>query len=444
MVISKRILKSEMKKRVSVIVPLYLHERFLFFTINSLKNQTYLNFEVILVDNASPDNSARVARRMIRGDNRFTLIREPQVGLHHALNTGVSASSGEIICFMDDDDIYYPDRLSKTISFFSDGKADLVACRGHFIDASGHVFSESEVYRDTPETLPLTLFRYNVVLTMSFISIRRDLLKRLLPFPESANRMPDYYLMLGSTLEKASVSLANEVLVGKRYHGCNVALDWMAMSSQTVPALLNYWQQHPQVHQFYGRTARRNLFSRRYLDSVQYMRRNDLVTSIPGYLKEYVAWDWIAPEFYFLFNALSILKSDPKRLSDFLKRSRIRHPFFYYVSGLKALREGDVKTAISEFKETIGRTPFFFVEAEHNLGVSESFHSESRARRRLRRILNTVVTFQDAWTSLRLLDSEPGKLRPTEFLSSPTLELFLNSECYAKPSASRLKEWSRA
>jgi glycosyltransferase involved in cell wall biosynthesis len=97
---------------VTVVVPLFNEERFVADTIRSLKAQTEQKIEVIIVDDASTDNSVAVAKAAIGGDPRFKLARHLRnQGLSAARNTGLRLASGDCITFLDADDMLLPEAI---------------------------------------------------------------------------------------------------------------------------------------------------------------------------------------------------------------------------------------------------------------------------------------------------------------------------------------------
>lgn len=91
---------------VSVIVPVYKVENVLHYCIDSILNQTYKNFELILVDDGSPDNSGKICDKYAQKDNRIKVIHKENGGVSSARNCGIDAAKGKYICFVDSDD--YP------------------------------------------------------------------------------------------------------------------------------------------------------------------------------------------------------------------------------------------------------------------------------------------------------------------------------------------------
>jgi teichuronic acid biosynthesis glycosyltransferase TuaG len=103
---------------VSIITPTYNSERFISRTILSVINQTYSNWEMIIVDDYSSDNSVDIVNDYIAKDTRIKLIKLPiNSGAGVARNAGIKASSGRFIAFLDSDDFWFAHKLDIQISF---------------------------------------------------------------------------------------------------------------------------------------------------------------------------------------------------------------------------------------------------------------------------------------------------------------------------------------
>ncbi|WP_193016646.1 glycosyltransferase family 2 protein [Proteus sp. FME41] len=95
--------------KFSIIIPLYNKELYINKTINSVLNQTYQNFEIIIVDDGSTDNSLFIAKSIL--DPRIIITEQENAGVSVARNTGIKHSSGDYLVFLDADDIYLPNAL---------------------------------------------------------------------------------------------------------------------------------------------------------------------------------------------------------------------------------------------------------------------------------------------------------------------------------------------
>ncbi len=127
------------KGLVSVIVPVYNAGRWIEDTILSVKSQTYKDFEMILIDDGSTDDSVEVIRRTAGADERIKLVDvgEKNLGAAHARNRGVELARGRYICYIDADDLWSPDKLEKQLAFMDENDAAFSFTGYEFADESG-------------------------------------------------------------------------------------------------------------------------------------------------------------------------------------------------------------------------------------------------------------------------------------------------------------------
>lgn len=105
---------------ISVIVPVYNVETYLEECLDSIQNQTYTDFEVLLVNDGSTDGSQAICECYCQADKRFRLMNQTNQGQSVARNTGVAASRGEFIAFVDSDDMILPNYLETLMHYMSD------------------------------------------------------------------------------------------------------------------------------------------------------------------------------------------------------------------------------------------------------------------------------------------------------------------------------------
>lgn len=106
--------KNKIEKKVSgpllsIIIPLYNHEKFIGQAIESVINQTYQSWELIIIDDGSKDNSVKVAKKY--NDPRIKLIEQENAGAHNAINRGLNMAEGEYLAILNSDDMYEKDRF---------------------------------------------------------------------------------------------------------------------------------------------------------------------------------------------------------------------------------------------------------------------------------------------------------------------------------------------
>lgn len=197
---------------VSVIIPTYKTNNSLEKAIKSVKEQTYKNIEIIVVDDNIPDTEYRkIAENIVdRFENIKYIQHKNNKNGSAARNTGFKISKGEYICYLDDDDFFYNDKIKKQVEFLKNEKFDACTCF-YKKDSKKISFDDKKDYRYeilmnniTPQTSSLMLKRYCII--------------ELNGFNESYFRHQDYEFLL-RFLEKFNLGLIPEVLYERRNNG---------------------------------------------------------------------------------------------------------------------------------------------------------------------------------------------------------------------------------
>ena len=166
---------------VSLIVPIYNVEKYLEKCLQSIEKQIFDDYEVILVDDGSIDNSRKIAELFIRKDpSKFKLIHQENQGLSGARNKGLLYATGEYICFADSDDYLEPLYLKEMYDQAKKNDADMVFCAFASVDEQGNFikeiheqgFMEGETYSiyGKPELLLIQNAAWNKMYKRSIIS----------------------------------------------------------------------------------------------------------------------------------------------------------------------------------------------------------------------------------------------------------------------------------
>jgi glycosyltransferase involved in cell wall biosynthesis len=161
--------------RVSIVMPAYNTARFIRAAIDSVLAQTYRNFELIVVDDRSPDNCAAICRSY--SDIRLRLVSLPENrGLAGARNAGMEVAQGEFIGFLDSDDVAVPDRLALQLAYF-DSHPNCILLGGGYrrMHEDGTLLPGENLFPlPSPAIRPMLLLRNNF--NASTITLRRSAL----------------------------------------------------------------------------------------------------------------------------------------------------------------------------------------------------------------------------------------------------------------------------
>lgn len=124
---------------ISVIIPMYNAEKYVEKCLNSLLKQTYQDLEIIIVNDGSKDYSREICEEYVKKDKRITLINTENRGAGSARNTGIEASKGEYISFIDSDDYVCPDYYERFLKMIEHTGADIAIGRYERISEHGEM-----------------------------------------------------------------------------------------------------------------------------------------------------------------------------------------------------------------------------------------------------------------------------------------------------------------
>ncbi|MEH2046102.1 glycosyltransferase family 2 protein [Nostoc sp.] len=164
-------------KKVSVIIPVYGVEKYIAATVQSVLEQTYTNFELLIIDDASLDRSINICQQFT--DPRIKIIHQANRGVSGARNTGIRHAQGEYLAFLDGDDLWLPEKLEKQIAHLENSPAVGVSfSRSAFIDEAGQALGTYQMPK-LKEITSSYLLSCNPVGNGSAAVIRREVLKAI-------------------------------------------------------------------------------------------------------------------------------------------------------------------------------------------------------------------------------------------------------------------------
>ena len=129
-----------MNDLISIVLPVYNGSKYLSESIESILSQTYKNWELIIIDDCSSDNTPQIANRYCTFDSRIRYYKnENNLRLPRALNKGFSLAKGDFFTWTSDDNIYEKDALEKMLYSLKSNNADFVFCSYNTIDENGEI-----------------------------------------------------------------------------------------------------------------------------------------------------------------------------------------------------------------------------------------------------------------------------------------------------------------
>jgi len=175
---------------VSIIMPVYNGEKFLRGAIESILKQTYKNFEFIIINDGSKDNSLKIIEKYAYSDNRIFIISRENRGLSYSLNEGISLAKGKFIARMDADDISLPSRIERQVEIMRKyPNVDVVGCDYKIVDRYSNLIKLIKVPKKN-EDIFLSLC-YGVPFAHPSVMIRKSV---FLKFKYENSSVEDYLL----------------------------------------------------------------------------------------------------------------------------------------------------------------------------------------------------------------------------------------------------------
>jgi len=162
-------------------MPAYNAEKTIKASINSIKAQTFCDWELIVVDDGSQDATPLIVKAFVDEDPRIQLVmNERNMGVSVTRNTGIAHAKGQWIAFLDSDDLWQEDKLDKQLKFMEANKAVISYTSTAYIDKAG--YKSSFILRAKHKLSYKQLLRRNIM-SCSSVMLCREVIARY-PFPE--------------------------------------------------------------------------------------------------------------------------------------------------------------------------------------------------------------------------------------------------------------------
>ncbi len=169
----------------SVIMPSYNHAKYLPETITSVLNQSFRDFELIIIDDCSKDNSREIIRKFKEKDNRIiNIFHETNKGISRTYNDGIEYAKGKFVSFIDSDDVWNNNLLEKEVQVLEKNDNLIIWTEGELINSEGKIFGITFTQRHYNTSTKKQgnifneLLKYNFILSSGF-TIKRENLKEI-------------------------------------------------------------------------------------------------------------------------------------------------------------------------------------------------------------------------------------------------------------------------
>lgn len=238
--------------RVSVVVPSFNYAHFLPETLDSVLAQTFKSFELIVVDDGSTDNTKEVMKPYLN-DPRVRYVYQENRGPSAARNTGIRESRGQLIAFVDPDDLWYPTKLQKQLALMESGEIGLCYCLAEHIDEAGNPLPDISFPHPPGATYKDLLYVNWIVGSSSSVLVRKEIFDEAGLFDESMKGLEDLDMWI-RILRRHKSAYVNEVLVKLRQHlkskHASKRFDFEKREAEYLGHVQRYVERFPELRQY--------------------------------------------------------------------------------------------------------------------------------------------------------------------------------------------------
>jgi len=234
------------KPLVSIITPVYNGEKYLAQTIESALTQSYSNFELIIVNDGSFDQSDLIIEKYLVADPRIYYIQQTNAGVASARNTAIKRAKGKYISFLDQDDLWHKNKLDIQVAALEqDNNFAFVYSRQKIIDGSGMPVNLDWSTGATSYCFKELFLRNKI--TILTVLLRKSIIDEVGLFNEKLAGTDDYEMWLRITL-KYPIHFLDQILGSYRVHETNVSHDAFKMTIRDLETINIILSEHVEAY----------------------------------------------------------------------------------------------------------------------------------------------------------------------------------------------------
>lgn len=205
---------------VSIIIPSFNRCIYISETLQSVIAQSFKNWECIIVDDGSTDNTIDIVKKFCENDSRFKLIHRPQKrpkGANTCRNIGIQSSKGFFVNFLDSDDILYPQKIEIQLNLFNSNEIDFCVCQTEFfgsIDSTNKLWNENLLSTDKINSF----IQKKIGWSTNAPLWKKSALEALGPFDERLQNGQDFEFHIRALIKGLNYLAIDNILVKNRIH----------------------------------------------------------------------------------------------------------------------------------------------------------------------------------------------------------------------------------
>jgi teichuronic acid biosynthesis glycosyltransferase TuaG len=274
---------------VSIIIAVYNSENYIRETINTVIAQTYENWELIIVNDGSKDNSERIINEFVKlYSDKIQLVNQINRGPSKARNNGINAAKGDFIAFLDSDDLWHPEKLEKQVRYSIEKNLDICLCQfANFINDKEKTFNREasdkfniDANKLLEEDFKASILLQKITFTPSSLLLKKEIFKTI-SFYEKISHAEDLDVQL-QCLKKGFTHFAclDECLLLHRLHISNLSSDTSNNIRGLIIAYDRFFENKPAMKENY------EFYEKRIMGSIKKIyREKDFATFVLLYKK---------------------------------------------------------------------------------------------------------------------------------------------------------------
>ena len=277
------------KPAISVVIPCYNAKKFLSATLAALRAQSFSDWEAIIIDDGSTDNSSDIAWGLSQADSRISVTWQTNFGVSFSRNRGAELAKANIVAFLDSDDVWHPDFLKEMFAFMQAKPERAVGfARARFVTLEGT--PTGAVSRSKLRNISTADFLAgNPTTTCSNLVVRRDVFLKSGGFRKGLNHAEDQLWLLQMHLSGHLIEGHDKVLLDYRTNNAGLSSDVDAMRRGWDEMVKTVQSMYPSViTPALPRARARNLL---YL-AKRAMRTGQGLPTAVSYVRDSLKADW--------------------------------------------------------------------------------------------------------------------------------------------------------
>lgn len=295
-----------MKPKVSVVIGTHNHAHFLPECLRSVKEQVYADYEVVVIDNGSTDDTKKVVDKLAWEKLRYC-YQQDTGSIAGSRNTGIRLARGEYIAFLDSDDLWYKEKLERIMKIFNEYPAVDLITHDLFIRKNSRLIGVGKVGPGSKNMFKKLLFYENCI-AGSATTVKKNVIIEVEGFDEAKEfvNAEDYEAWLKIAYLEKKIYFVNECLGEYRIHDSNVSHDFVLTCPNEINVIKkhfkNYKSNNPIKYLLYGRVLGEIYFRLGH----EYISQKQYGNGILNILKSFLYSPLFIHVFKFIINFITI------------------------------------------------------------------------------------------------------------------------------------------